>query len=163
MFFGLIIVLSLIPLIRLGAFTLTFKELLLYDPILPILAFNTLWFGGVGLILCQSGLPSLRLLRLQPLQTLGLISYGVYLYHYLIQIMTTQAATAGLIFWNPPIWVDGLRLSACIGVAYLSWIYIEQPILRLKDRFSYSSVSTRQPHCFRPNPSQPSKPGWQSR
>jgi peptidoglycan/LPS O-acetylase OafA/YrhL len=71
-----------------------------------------------------------RLLTLRWLRDLGRISYGVYLWHYPV----TLAAERGLASWTP---IERFPLVAVIsiGVAAVSFRYVESPFLRLKDRF----------------------------
>ncbi|MFD2172176.1 acyltransferase family protein [Tumebacillus lipolyticus] len=62
----------------------------------------------------------------KPLRWIGVRSYGIYLWHYPIIILTTPAVDAG----------EGhalralLQVIASIGVAALSWRYLEEPIRR---------------------------------
>lgn len=62
----------------------------------------------------------------KPLRWIGVRSYGIYLWHYPIIILTTPAVDAG----------EGhalralLQVVASIGVAALSWRYLEEPIRR---------------------------------
>lgn len=82
-----------------------------------------------------------RLFSNQWLRFFGKISYGLYLYHF--------ALLPSLYRLQDPI-VQGLHfrvvalpvyfvacLSACTAVAWLSFTYIERPILSLKSRFEY--------------------------
>lgn len=72
----------------------------------------------------QSG-PVPRLLAWRPLVYLGVISYGVYLYHWPIFLWFDQDSTGldGL-----PLF--GLRLAITFTVAWLSFHYLETPIRR---------------------------------
>jgi peptidoglycan/LPS O-acetylase OafA/YrhL len=63
------------------------------------------------------------LLRSRPLVYIGMISYGIYLYHPI----------AGYLFENPI-----LRPIVTVMAAGLSWSAIERPILRLKRYFPNS-------------------------
>jgi peptidoglycan/LPS O-acetylase OafA/YrhL len=63
-------------------------------------------------------------LAITPLRALGFISYGAYLYHWPIFLWLSPERT-GLDGWA----LFGVRLAVTIGVAALSWYYIEQPIL----------------------------------
>jgi peptidoglycan/LPS O-acetylase OafA/YrhL len=66
-----------------------------------------------------------------PLRYLGQISYGLYLWHYLLFTLITTA-NLGL-----PRWADlVLRLGLTLTVAAASYRYLEQPFLRLKGRFA---------------------------
>jgi peptidoglycan/LPS O-acetylase OafA/YrhL len=76
-----------------------------------------------------------RLLTTRPLLACGQISYGIYLYHYLI--------LAGL--FTPPgmdprdhVLSPGqavLALALCLGVPAVSYVIVERPLLRLKSYF----------------------------
>lgn len=72
--------------------------------------------------------PSSRLgpaLGCAPMRWIGVRSYGIYLWHYPIIILTTPAMTedAGLS-------LDALQIAATIAVAALSWRFVEEPIRR---------------------------------
>jgi peptidoglycan/LPS O-acetylase OafA/YrhL len=69
--------------------------------------------------------PVPRLLAWRPLVYLGIISYGVYLYHWPIFLWFDEDSTSleGL-----PLF--GLRLAITFGVAWLSFHYLETPIRR---------------------------------
>ena len=63
-----------------------------------------------------------RALGWRPLRWLGVRSYGIYLWHYPIIVLTTPAGgqeTAAR---------GALQVAATIGVAELSWRYIEEPV-----------------------------------
>ena len=65
-----------------------------------------------------------RALGVAPMRWLGVRSYGVYLWHYPVIVMTTPLVdTAG------PHFVRGLlQVAATLAIAAISWRYIEQPI-----------------------------------
>lgn len=103
------------------------------DPATTILVVNLVYFGLVGLVVCGTGRPWLAPLRWPPLCQNGLISYGIYLYHYPIywafdrfKFQYEESLSRGL-----------LKIGVTLLVAYASWYLIEKPILRLKDRFDY--------------------------
>ncbi len=78
------------------------------------------WFAPIATIasvLAVAGCPAA--LRWSPLAYIGRISYGIYLWHYL------------LIWWGLP-WPVVVGIS--VLVASLSYALIERPFLRLKDR-----------------------------
>ena len=67
---------------------------------------------------------------------LGKISYGLYLYHYVI----LRISAGRLRLWAPwemPAGRQIVTILLCFLAASLSWVLIEQPILRLKKRFEY--------------------------
>lgn len=66
----------------------------------------------------------------------GKISYGMYLYHLLVVMAYTQGFTRELA-GVPFLLQLALLLGGATAVAYLSWIFFEEPILRLKRRFEY--------------------------
>jgi peptidoglycan/LPS O-acetylase OafA/YrhL len=106
-------------------------------PGLTILAINSVFFALVALVVCNSGCRALWLLRRRPLSYLGTISYGLYLYHWVVLGVISQVWEAygtGGRRW----WIFGLQLFVSLAVAALSWRYIEAPILKLKERFGYA-------------------------
>jgi peptidoglycan/LPS O-acetylase OafA/YrhL len=67
--------------------------------------------------------PLSKLLSIRPLTALGLISYGVYLYHWPIFVWLSPARTH-LHGW--PLFV--VRVAVTIAVAVISYRFVEQPI-----------------------------------
>ncbi len=57
-----------------------------------------------------------------PLRWIGVRSYGIYLWHYPVIVMTTPADT------KPSLALAGLQIAASILLAALSWQLIEEPI-----------------------------------
>ncbi|HEU5116003.1 MAG TPA: hypothetical protein VFT74_04935, partial [Isosphaeraceae bacterium] len=47
------------------------------------------------------------------------------------------------------VWQDVAKLAACVGLAGLSWRFLEKPILSLKDRFPYEPRQRSEP-AYRP-------------
>jgi peptidoglycan/LPS O-acetylase OafA/YrhL len=106
-------------------------------PVLTLLAFNTLWFGLIGLVATATGQPRLAILRSKRLRQLGTISYGLYLYHLIIMILSIDLfRSSGLRI--APIWREVPTIALCFAAAMLSWKYIERPILGFKDYFAYN-------------------------
>jgi len=72
---------------------------------------------------------------------IGKISYGIYLYHLVIPYLTKDVLNSinshlpGFIFNNYILIAENFILL--IFISYLSWIFIEQPILKLKNKFEY--------------------------
>jgi peptidoglycan/LPS O-acetylase OafA/YrhL len=77
-----------------------------------------------------------RLLRSWPVASLGVISYGIYLWHLNLidESIKWMDWTAGAI----PFWILTLLvLAVTIGFASASYFGLERPILRLKDRIGW--------------------------
>jgi peptidoglycan/LPS O-acetylase OafA/YrhL len=103
---------------------------------LVVLAFSTLWLGVIGLVVIHSGHPRLAVLRRPRLQRIGAISYGLYLYHFLVIVISGDIyRSIGL--RGQPLWREAPTIGVCFVIAALSWKYVERPILGLKDRFAY--------------------------
>jgi peptidoglycan/LPS O-acetylase OafA/YrhL len=90
-----------------------------------------------------SGTRATALLRSRPLAYLGVISYGIYLLHPIVFM------AGRLALWN---WFRIPEVSmaervfaafASVAAAALAWKFLEEPILRLKGRFPYSSRESR--------------------
>jgi len=61
-----------------------------------------------------------------PLRWIGVRSYGIYLWHFPIIILTTPLVDSA----GPHLVRSGLQVAATVCVAALSWRYVEQPIRR---------------------------------
>jgi len=107
--------------------------------VLKPLCLNLMFFALLGSIVNCAGLPCLRWLRDRRLVYLGSISYGIYLYHHFIfEIFAYYWRFYG---WNDSVAVDIGKVALSIAVAALSWRFVEQPILALKERFGYRNAS----------------------
>jgi hypothetical protein len=102
---------------------------------------NVVFACVVGLTIAYAGHPALRPLRARWLSGVGAMSYGLYLYHPFV--FTAVGLLAFRLGVKAPVRMDLVRLAATFGVAWLSWRYVEQPILSLKDRFPYGSDERR--------------------
>ena len=60
-----------------------------------------------------------------PLRWIGVRSYGIYLWHFPIIVLTTPAGEHGSDLLR-----DALQLAATIAVAALSWRFVEEPVRR---------------------------------
>jgi len=107
-------------------------------------ALVAIFFSGILTLALASSTPFAGLLSFRPLAALGRISYGVYLYHVLVNFVLTRA------FWTdvflpipgnhpdpsvvPLLYVA--RYAVTIAVAAISYRYLETPLLKLKARFA---------------------------
>ena len=86
-----------------------------------------LFSAGTALVVGSAASPASRIGRAlgwRPLRWLGVRSYGVYLWHYPIIVLTTPASGRDTL-------VRGvLQLAASISAAAVSWRYIEEPVRR---------------------------------
>jgi peptidoglycan/LPS O-acetylase OafA/YrhL len=65
------------------------------------------------------------LLGRAPLRWIGVRSYGIYLWHFPIIVLTTPSGAHG-----PSLVRDVLQVGATFGIAALSWHYVEEPVRR---------------------------------
>lgn len=90
---------------------------------------------GAALLIVQAVLfpvPLLQaILEWKPLVAVGRISYGLYLWHALLYYALD---TVSLHIWAP-IWLV-VHVGGSFLIAAISYRYLEQPMLRLKDRFT---------------------------
>jgi peptidoglycan/LPS O-acetylase OafA/YrhL len=109
---------------------------------ISVLGLNALFLSIVGLVVLNAGKPSLSWLRNRRLCRIGTISYGLYMYHFVVLMLVSDIARA---FGRrgKPFWMDVLMMILTFVLARLSWRYIEQPILNLKDRFAYPASQGR--------------------
>ncbi len=67
-----------------------------------------------------------KILAFKPLRWVGVRSYGIYLWHYPIIVLTNPTVNTGGINFGRA----SVQVAASIGVAALSWRYLEEPIRR---------------------------------
>jgi peptidoglycan/LPS O-acetylase OafA/YrhL len=97
-----------------------------------VFGFNLAAACLIGLCYCRAGHPWLAPLRWRPLGYLGQISYGLFLYHRPIyRIVERSVGPEGYASLE----VIPFLYATSLLAAVVSWHFLEQPILRLKDRF----------------------------
>jgi peptidoglycan/LPS O-acetylase OafA/YrhL len=135
--FGLVALTALLLLVMLTASR--GRKVLEYPPeplSLVLLLFDLLYFGAIGFCVCSAGHPALAPLRNRWIVGLGVISYGVYLYHApIIRVVEEFARRFGI---GHRLELDLAKLALPVLTAAVSWKLIEQPILALKKRFAYA-------------------------
>jgi peptidoglycan/LPS O-acetylase OafA/YrhL len=83
------------------------------------------------------GLPG-RLLSLRPMQYVGKISYGIYLYHlFVLQAFWKLLGVAGLPLLDKGPVLFLIVTSTTVAMAALSWKFLERPLNSLKRHFAY--------------------------
>jgi peptidoglycan/LPS O-acetylase OafA/YrhL len=80
-----------------------------------------------------------RLLRSWPMASLGVISYGVYLWHVdLINLLLRWTGWSGWPQGQDPYWVFAVIVFALsVAFASASYFALERPLLRLKGRIAW--------------------------
>jgi peptidoglycan/LPS O-acetylase OafA/YrhL len=72
------------------------------------------------------------LLENKPMVFIGKISYGLYVYHWIIWMAFNKYLKA----WMPNSWIGfSVFFAICLAVSTVSYLVLEQPILSLKNRF----------------------------
>lgn len=81
-----------------------------------------------------------RILEWRPIEYLGRISYGFYLYHNFVPELAQSRRfinVSGLHPGSATLKAAGFfaGFAACVLIAHISWHYLERPILKLKQRY----------------------------
>jgi peptidoglycan/LPS O-acetylase OafA/YrhL len=94
-----------------------------------------------------------RLLRSWPMASLGVISYGIYLWH--LDLLHLCLQWTGWLRGHEPFWILALLVFA-MSVAFASGsdFVLERPLLRLKGRISWWGRSSSAPKDRRPLPAE---------
>jgi peptidoglycan/LPS O-acetylase OafA/YrhL len=102
----------------------------------PRFVINVLFALLIGSLVVREDHYARRLLTLPIMLRLGVISYGMYLYHTWV-IATERVAIRGLGLSRPPqLMMFVIAAAGTILVAELSYRFIERPLLNLKQRFA---------------------------
>jgi peptidoglycan/LPS O-acetylase OafA/YrhL len=107
------------------------------NPALTILMVELFFFGLVGLVLHHAGHAALAPLRWPWLCKIGVISYGIYLYHYPVYWALDGFGQKAIMLYDQPWTVRVLKVALTLAIAWVSWHVIERPFLKLKDRVPY--------------------------
>ena len=88
-----------------------------------------------------------RMFSAKALRTLGKYSYGLYLYHFPLAVLLDPIKPPLSHLLHSEIVAKVLfvvfSLATNLGVAWVSFQFIEAPIMRLKDRFRYAPIRDR--------------------
>lgn len=69
---------------------------------------------------------------------IGRISYGIYLYHLMVpDLVKYLLGKAGLYLPHMSVAFLSICAAVTLAICHASWVWIEQPINKLKDRFAY--------------------------
>ena len=114
---------------------------------MPVVAVGA---AAVVLACVESGWAPRRLLEARWLCAVGVVSYGIYVWHLLAYAMVTRVGGT---------WPAGFQLAAALGLTAVmvlaSWYLVEKPFLRIKDRLRHrqgSPPSTRAASSTAPDP-----------
>ncbi|WP_422924606.1 acyltransferase family protein [Singulisphaera sp. PoT] len=122
-----------------------------------VLAINVAFLGVVGLIVAHAGRPALAWLRRPRLVGIGTISYGLYLYHFIALMLGADILTIVRGRGRSPM-TDLALMGLSYVMAVASWRWIEEPCLRLKDRFMYDARGPKATEPARANALATAKP-----
>jgi peptidoglycan/LPS O-acetylase OafA/YrhL len=104
----------------------------------PLLAINLVFVGVVGLVATHSGQPAVAWLRRPRLVHIGTISYGLYVYHFMVLMLADDTLIAVYGHGRSSV-INVFLLALTYALAAASWFWFEKPILGLKRRFDYRS------------------------
>lgn len=76
---------------------------------------------GLLLACLRASTPTYRLLTMEKVRWTGLVSYSLYLWHW--PVLSLSRWTIGIQPWTVP-----LQLGAMVGLAYLSYRFVERPV-----------------------------------
>ena len=86
-----------------------------------------------------------RLLSFKPVVFIGKISYSLYLWHFLVLVLTTPVSEIG----NPNIYFVILRVILTFVVAIVSYVFVETPIRKLGFKKYVSVIFKKMIKCSR--------------
>jgi len=85
-------------------------------------AFSLMAASTIGLAVTKSGSRHLAFLRSRTLRFIGTISYTLYLFHGFVYLCFLH-------FFRPTWFVSVAALCCAVGLSWLSWLYVESPIM----------------------------------
>jgi peptidoglycan/LPS O-acetylase OafA/YrhL len=112
-----------------------------------------------GLVLLAFAVPSgawARVVSWSPLRSFGKYSYAIYVYHFVPHLLLESRVQHMLLRQSPRVAVlvhllyVPVLIALSYGVARLSWLLMEGPLLRLKDRNPLLDLSRKEPRVAYP-------------
>ncbi len=91
--------------------------------------------AGLIVMALTPGSVAFRCLHVRPLRWLGMRSYGFYVYHYMGLYLLRDFAVRETGRYHA-ITLPVMGFALAVGVSWVSFRYLEQPFLRLKDRYA---------------------------
>jgi peptidoglycan/LPS O-acetylase OafA/YrhL len=76
-----------------------------------------------------------RILSSKPLTWIGRLSYSIYLWHVVVNFPVVNSMIETLCFHRKYI-VEAAKYASCLGIASLSYYFIELPFLKVKSKYS---------------------------
>jgi peptidoglycan/LPS O-acetylase OafA/YrhL len=103
---------------------------------LPLISIASASLIGTLVFAADSSAWAARLMRSGPMQYVGTISYTMYLVHVLAAAIVygVLASIAPYIHHGLRLWEAVLSSALTIAIARISWLYLERPLLRWKDK-----------------------------
>ena len=131
----------------LGVFLAGFVALNFFSPLPQSIAIQSIGFTWLAIsyalllvvALARKGGPIARVARMGWLRSLGRISYCLYIIHVAVRDLLQRIIPAGLAGtgdWKT-LAISVLALAISLGIANLSWIWFEEPLLRRGHTFKY--------------------------
>lgn len=123
-----------------GAFVFAQKPTVAQD--LAVYALSGIVAAGLALPAAFESTPAGiagRILRARPVAWLGLVSYGIYLYHFPIAERLNGGYTAGSDATVRFLWLTAAAAALAIAAGAASYYAIERPVLRFKERRARSA------------------------
>ena len=130
-----------------GIIAFVIRSFNLEHPLVPALGYLCTGVMSVGLVLGTIQPRGLlrSVLSFRPLVSVGVISYGLYIFHGFLMSAFSHHQEA---FQKMPVLLPVTAFAVTFSVAWISYRFYEQPFLRLKDRWAPTrpvAVSGRDP------------------
>jgi peptidoglycan/LPS O-acetylase OafA/YrhL len=81
----------------------------------------------------------LNWLSWRPLRYIGKISYGIYVYHLFVPDLMSKSSLLSS-FLERGWFTFAILCATSVAIAHVSWVFMERPLLRLKDKIILPAV-----------------------